>query len=92
MDQRDVELSKINFLLENLYAIVFRKLGATADDMEGVATEMVRQASLPASTFGREMPPEEMRQYQEMLAQRLDIFFAAVRQRLASDQGRPRPR
>jgi hypothetical protein len=87
MDQRDIELSKLNFLLENLYALVLQGLGATPDDVETLATEMVNQCRLPASTFGAAISREELLQGQEMLAQRLDLFFAGVRQRISTDRG-----
>lgn len=83
-----IELSKINFLLENLYALVFRELGADPEDIDGVADEMRRQISLPASTYGGAPTQEELRQFQEIAAQRLDMFFAGVRSRLRSDQDR----
>lgn len=87
MDSVSLEISKINFLLENLYAITFRDHGADADDVHRIADEMRRQfTELPASAYGWSPTPEELRQYAEAAAQRMDLFFAAVRDRLRSAQ------
>lgn len=83
MDAIGVELSKINFLLENLYALTLRNMGATSDEIPVLADEIRRQATeLPATSYGKEPSEEEMRQHTEMVGQRLDMFFAAVRERM----------
>ncbi|WP_419808364.1 hypothetical protein [Sphingomonas sp.] len=79
------ELSKINFLLENLYALVLRDMGAGAEHVAGIADEMRRQLTdLPADVHGS--GPADTDQLQEVAAQRLDMFWARVRDRLASAQ------
>lgn len=57
MRAMEIEVSKINFLLENLYAVNFRNHGATPDDVDGVSDELCRQALLPATTYGPDQDP-----------------------------------
>lgn len=80
-----VEISKINFLLENLYAISMRNAGIDADGVEVVADEMRRQATdLPAKSYGPEPTPKAQREYMELLGHRLDAFWSGVQERLRS--------
>lgn len=94
MDDRDisVEISKINFLLENLYALYLRDMGVSHDQIPAFADEMVRQAVLPGTTYGPgSLSKEEQEARQDLLEHRLAMFASGVRDRLASDQGRARP-
>ncbi len=80
-----VELSKLNFLLENLYALVLREAGAGADDVLSVADEMRRQATdLPGTSYGPKPSPEKQQQFSELLGHRLDMFWAGVQERMLS--------
>jgi len=81
-----VEFSKINFLLENLYALVLRELGASHEDVPRLVDEICRQAELPATIFGETPSEEEMAAMQEQLSLRLAMFFSGVRERLRSDR------
>lgn len=81
------ELSKINFLLENLYALVLRDAGATHDDVSDVSDEICRQASLPGHVYGAD-DPEALAAHAELVEQRIATFFARVRDRMQSaDEG-----
>jgi len=82
----EIEVSKINFLLENLYAINFRDHGADPSDVDDVSDELCRQALLPPTTYGKGADPEYMQQFQEMLSHRIAMFFAKVRQRVEGEQ------
>ncbi len=82
----EVEFSKINFLLENLYALVLRELGANHEDVPRLAEEICRQATLPATVYGAETSEEQLAALQELSSHRLAMFFARVRDRLRSDQ------
>lgn len=84
-----VEISKLTFLVENLYALVLRELGAEEHDVDRLADEMRRQATaLPARTYGPQSSPQRQREHLELLAHRLDSFWSDVRERIRSDQGR----
>jgi len=76
-----VELSKINFLLENLYAMTLKNHGAALSDIDDLADEMSRQAMLPPTIYGSAPAPTEIQAAQEMLAHRLAMFFAGVKDR-----------
>lgn len=82
----EIEVSKINFLLENLYALRFNDHGASPTDVDDFSDEVCRQAMLPATNYGPGQDPEYMQQFQEMLAHRAAMFFAGVRKRVASVQ------
>ncbi|MXO67768.1 hypothetical protein [Pelagerythrobacter marinus] len=86
MDATSIELSKINFILENLVATWLHRVSDNPiDDCEGLAEEMHRQfTALPATVFGEELSPEQTRQAQEAAGQRMDLFWAGVRERLRS--------
>ena len=89
IERISIELGKINFLLDSLYALVLRDMGATAADIGPLADEMRRQATeLPATVYGQQPSPERLRQHTELLAARLDQFFVGVRKRLETDQAR----
>ncbi len=78
-----VELSKINFVLENLYALTLHRFGASADDVDDLADEMRRQfTELPATTYGEQQSPEAEAEWRERGGDRLDRFFAGVRHRI----------
>lgn len=82
-----VELSKLTFIVENLYALVLRDFGADESDVDRLADEMRRQATaLPARTYGPEASPDRQREYLELLAHRLDSFWSGVRERIRSAQ------
>ncbi len=85
MDAVDVELSKINFLLEILFAVVLRNDGIDPDGVAALADEVRRQATeLPQTTYGQEPTEQQRLQHTELLAQRLDMFFSGVRYRVQS--------
>lgn len=81
----EIEVSKLTYLLENLYAVSFRDHGATPDDVDAMSDEMCRQALLPATSYGSDPRQEELHQFQELLSHRLAMFFARVRDRVAQD-------
>ena len=77
-----VELSKINFILENFVALILHRFGAGVDDVDALADEMRRQATeLPGTAYGR--GSLDQGRYTELLGQRLDMFWAGVRDRIA---------
>lgn len=82
----EVEISKLNFLLENLYAISFNDHGETPEKVDEISEEMCRQALLPATSYGREVDAAALQEFQEMLAHRLAMFFARVRHRVAQER------
>lgn len=84
MHRTSIELSKINFLLENMYAVSLRDHGAGPEDVDDLSDEMCRQALLPATIYGADQGPEHLQQFQELLGHRLAMFFAGVRKRLES--------
>lgn len=71
------EIVKINFLLENLYAVAFRDRGITHDRVPPIAEELCRQAELPM-WGGR---PDDGHQ-QQMAVHGIARFFANVQERL----------
>jgi hypothetical protein len=79
------ELTKINFLLENLYALVLRDAGATHEDVPGLSDEVCRQASLPAgSVYGPPGDQAAMAAHTELVEHRIASFFARVQDRMRS--------
>lgn len=84
MDETSIEISKINFILENLVAMWLHNNSADAVfDCEQLAEEMHRQfTDLPSRTFGMQMSPEQIQQAQEFSGQRMDLFWSGVRDRL----------
>ncbi|MGE4321951.1 MAG: hypothetical protein AB7E60_02855 [Sphingobium sp.] len=83
----EAEISKINFLLENIYAVSMRSHGASPSDVDGISDEMCRQCEQNAGTsYGADLSREEMQRQQEMLSHRIAMFFSGVRERLQSDQ------
>lgn len=80
----EIEVSKINFLLEGLYTFRFTDHGADPSDVDAASDEFCRQAMLPPSVHGPDQDPEYMRQFQELLSHRLAMFFSGVRKRVAS--------
>ena len=76
------ELSKINCLLENLYALTLRNMGASHDEVPHLAEEIVRQFELPAIVYGQGESSEELAAIQELASHRLTMFFSGVRTRL----------
>lgn len=81
-----VEISKTNFLLENLYAAWFKEHRASPADVDRFSDEACRQAMLPATHYGGEADPKATAQMQELLSLRLEMFFAGVRRRLETDR------
>lgn len=80
----EIEVSKLNFLLEGLYALRFTDHDADPSDVDAASDEFCRQAMLPPSSYGPDQDPEYMQQFQEMLSHRLAMFFSGVRKRVES--------
>ena len=78
------ELTKINFLLENLYALVLRDAGASHEDVPDLADEVCRQASLPADVYGPNDDAEAIAALSELVEHRIASFFARVQDRMRS--------
>lgn len=78
------ELTKINFLLENLYALYLRDQGISHDRIPDLSDEMCRQAALPGPTYGPGDDEEAIRQLQELVEHRIAGFFSRVQDRLRS--------
>lgn len=78
------ELTKVNFLLENLYALVLRDAGATHDDVPDLSEEICRQARLPAQVYGPEDDADSRAAHADLVEQRIASFFARVRDRMRS--------
>lgn len=81
------ELSKINFLLENLYALTLRNMGASHEEIPDLADQMARQFELPGGVYGREEDAAELAAIHELASHRLTMFFSGVRDRLRQDAG-----
>jgi hypothetical protein len=82
----EIEVSKVGFLLEGLYAMHFSAHGADFSDVDETSDEFCRQAMLPPSIYGPDQDPAYMQQFQELLAHRIAMFFAGVRKRLETTQ------
>lgn len=82
------ELTKINFLLENLYALQLRDAGVTHEDVPDLADEVCRQAALPPQVYGPEDDPEGLAQLSELVEHRIAAFFARVQDRMRSAEER----
>lgn len=83
------EISKINFLLENIYAIHMRQAGVSHDAVPQIADEFCRQAMLPGTApYGSEPSEADRAAQQEIVAHRIATFFAGVQERLRTDQTR----
>jgi len=78
------ELTKINFLLENLYAVFLHGAGATHDDVPDLSDEVCRQARLPGQTYGPEDNAEQLAALYELVEHRIASFFARVQDRMRS--------
>jgi len=79
------ELSKINFLLVNLYAMYLRDVGATHGDVPALSAEMVRQAGLPGTSYGGPAnDTDETDAIRQLCNERLATFFDQVQERLRS--------
>lgn len=79
------ELTKINFLLENLYAMHLRDAGATHEDLSDLSDEVCRQAALPPTgIYGPEHNPEVAAAHAELVEHRIAAFFSRVRDRMRS--------
>lgn len=81
----EAEFTAINFLLQNLYAIVLKAHGASPDDLDAFSDEMLRQFETLPSTGGED---DETHVLRETAANRIATFLAHVRARLESDQDR----
>jgi hypothetical protein len=78
-----VEITKINLLLETLFALEFKRAGLSAEDVGKVADNTMRHVTgTPATAYGPEPSPEEAAQEIELLAHQLDEFWARVRARI----------
>lgn len=83
--QMGAEISKINFLLENLYAMVLRDAGATHREIPALSAEMVRQSNLPGTSYGGPAnDTEETDAIRQLSSERIATFFQHVEQRLRS--------
>lgn len=78
------EFSKINFLLENLYAMYIRDTGSTHDDVPDLADEVCRQAALPPQVYGPGDDAEGLAALSELVEHRIAMFFARVQDRMRS--------
>lgn len=78
------ELTKINFLLENLYALHLRDAGATHEDIPDLSDEVCRQATLPPDVYGPDDDPEAIAALSELVEHRIASFFARVQDRMRS--------
>lgn len=82
------ELTKINFLLENLYALCLRDAGATHEDVPDLSEEICRQARLPAQSYGPDDDAVRNAAFSELVEHRIATFFARVQDRMRStDEG-----
>ncbi|MCW1432027.1 hypothetical protein [Novosphingobium sp. JCM 18896] len=82
----NAEISKINFLLENLYAVALRDRGAAADDVPGLAEALLHQASQPGTSYGESGGEEEEVAIRELAQHRIAMFFSGVQERLRSHE------
>lgn len=78
------ELTKLNFLLENLYAMFMRDSGFTHHDVSDLSEEIVRQAGLPAHVYGPDDDRAALEAHAALVEQRIASFFARVRDRMRS--------
>lgn len=85
MGSIEVEISKLNFLLENLYAITLKDHGATPENVDEFSEELCRQAMLPARPYGSQPEEQKLLEFQEKLSHRLAMFLAAVRDRVSQE-------
>ena len=76
------ELTKINFVLENVVAMLLRDAGGKAADVDAFSEEMLRQFALPGTQTGSGTADPEA--IHELAAHRLAMFFAGVKERLRS--------
>lgn len=88
MNQADIELgaelTKINFLLENLYAITLHRLGASHDTLSALENEMARQFELPGTVYGPDQDVEGLTAMRELASHRLAMFVSDVQARMRS--------
>jgi hypothetical protein len=80
------ELTKLNFLLENLYALVLDDRGVRHEDIDELSEEVSRQASLPAHVYGPDSDPDDVAALSELVQHRIAMFFARVQSRMRSGQ------
>lgn len=83
----DVELSaeitKINFLLENLYAFIHVREGGDAHGVDSFAEEALRQFNeLPVTQHGSGHGNGEA--IHELASHRLEMFFAGLKRRVSN--------
>ncbi len=82
-----VEITKINLLLETLFALEFKRAGLSAEDIAQIADNTMRHVTgTPATAYGPEPSPEEAAQETELLVHRLDDFWANVSARVQAAQ------
>lgn len=83
--QYGAEISKINFLLENLYALVLRDAGASHEDIPHLRDEMLRQWGLPNTRYGGPAnDTDETDAIRRIGAERIATFFLGIEKRLQS--------
>jgi len=80
----NAELTKINFLLENLYAMHLRDIGVTHEDVSDLSDEVCRQAALPPQVYGPDDDQEALRELSELVEHRIATFFGRVQDRMRS--------
>lgn len=82
------ELTKLNFLLEALWANVALNHGASPDDVDALGAELLRQFStLPAQSTAAQPEPANDTDLRDLAAQRLQTFFRRLRARVETVQG-----
>lgn len=80
------ELTKVNFLLENLYAMHLRDAGLSHEDVSDISDEICRQAALPAQVYGPGDDQERLAALSELVEHRIATFFARVQDRMRSGE------
>ncbi len=81
------ELSKINFVLEHMLAIMAKQAGVTHREFPAFADWMLRQAQMPPSVHGPVTSDADLQAVQDLLEHRLAQLLARVQGRLEQDQG-----
>ena len=81
------EFSKINFVLEALWANVLLNNGATPDGVDRLRDDLLRQfTTLPATSSNGGPAPANETTASDLAAKRIETFFGHVRARIQSVQ------
>ncbi|MEO6153008.1 MAG: hypothetical protein ABIT09_10845 [Croceibacterium sp.] len=85
MDDIEVaaELTKINFLMENLYALALRANYGSQSTIDEMVGKSMSEFALPVTMHGSGSV-ENLAAMQKLAAQRLAMFFARVKDRMNS--------